>query len=237
MQAKIPLYTTSDFDDGCDCPIHRDRTPFVAPLGMRFEHDVHVEEIDKETAEEIYLAHHSYMGEVHDCNIVHHGIYYQSCLVGAMTYRAPLISRLKLGVTPDGGLTREYDESIGTFIVNGRELVEINRICIGIPMRNLASCALAASMDHFIANMEDHRDWQWLLTFIREDHVGSMLKALYKKGWSWVGMSEPRNPGNREVKEIHSWAKQRWVYPIYDYTDRIDAQTPTPTTSAIVADD
>lgn len=61
MSEKIPLYTTSGYAVGCDCPIHAEGRPFVAPLGMHFEDEVQVEDISADVAEEIHLAHHSYM--------------------------------------------------------------------------------------------------------------------------------------------------------------------------------
>lgn len=76
---------------GCDCPIHagREREPFTAPLGHRFAADVSVEPIDRAVAARIYAAHHSYMAELPQINLCHHGLYYQDELIGAITYRYP----------------------------------------------------------------------------------------------------------------------------------------------------
>lgn len=98
-----------------------------------------------------------------------------------------------------------------SFMVSGGDVVEVARICIGVPFHNLASCALATSMDQFVHSEVSRLDVEWLLTFIRADHTGSMLRALCDKGWDLVGMSEPRQAGNRPDTGIREWPKQRWL--------------------------
>lgn len=216
---RHPLYTNRVNADSCSCPIHEAGEPSSLPLGVEFGHRVSVADISREEAGRIYEAHHSYCPNVPGCtNICHHGIYHDDELMGAITWNQPLYNGPKFGVESDGTLTREYDDAVGTFITDAGGFMQAARICIGVEFQNLASCGLARSMEVVLDEHVDRLDIEWLLTFIREDHVGSMLKALYDKGWQWVGMTRPKAPpGNRESEDIHKWRKQRWVYPIVDY--------------------
>jgi len=81
--------------EGCSCPIHRERQPVTAPLGLRFAERVHIESIPRHVAGAIYEAHHSYMDDVPRTNLVHHGLCYQDQLLGAITWRYPLIRSLE----------------------------------------------------------------------------------------------------------------------------------------------
>lgn len=202
MAERSKLYTNHDIDPSeCECPIHRGKTttPEV-PKGIDFSDRVTVESIKPHVAEEIYLAHHSYMGKVHQSNIAHHGIMFDGELAGAITYRYPLGNKWDLSQYFD------VDE-----MVVGDKIVEVNRICIGIPMQNLASCGLAASQEQFIQDEASKRGFEYLLTFIRVDHIGTMLKALVTKGWTYCGVSEAKPAGNREKREINESDKYRWL--------------------------
>ena len=232
--ADQSLYTERTDRHECSCPIHEDGVPPTVPLGFEFGDEVWVEEIDRSLAERIYRAHHSYRPDTPETNIVHHGIYYEGHLMGAITWRQPLLNGPKFGVLPNGQLTRDYDEAVETFKSNAGGYCEAARICIGVRFQNLASCGLARSMDAFLEEHADRLDAKWLLTFIREDHVGSMLKALYDKGWQWVGMTRPKAPpSNRESEDIHKWKKQRWVYPVADYRERLEADHDVPAPKAL----
>lgn len=213
IAVEQPLYTPYTVGE-CDCPIHASGDPPTLPLGIEFSDRVHIEEIDRETAAQVYEAHHSYMPTVPQVNVCHHGIYLDGQLTGALTYRAPLINKLLVYLGPNGHISREQYEGYERYMINGGNLMEVNRICIGVPMKNLASCALAHSMDKFIDDHAERLDSHWLLTFIRADHTGSMLRALIKKGWELAGMSGAKPPGNRPVEDIHSWQKYRWMYQI-----------------------
>jgi len=218
------LYTPSGNADDCSCPIHRDGQAPTVPLGIEFHRRVTISEIDRETALAIYEAHHSYCKTVAKTNIVHHGIEFDGQVVGAVTWRQPLLNELRLWVTPGGGLTRDPDRGVDSFKVSGGAVAEANRICLGVPTKNLASCGFARSMNRFVDDHASRLDLDWLLTFIRVDHVGSMLRALLDKGWELVGISEPKEPGNRPTEEIHSWAKQRWLCPLTDYMTHFPTQ-------------
>ncbi|WP_435181282.1 hypothetical protein [Halorussus sp. AFM4] len=217
------LYTPHTTDEDCSCPIHVDGKPQALPLGVPFADRVSIDpDLDREVAEAIYGHHHSYMDDLPDINICHHGILFDSDLVGAITYRAPLLGKLKVFEGPDGQLTRDEETAQENgwekHIICGGDIIEVNRICIGAPFKNMASCGLAASMDQFIIDHAARLDAEWLMTFIRVDHVGSMLKALMDKAWQMVGISQPKQAGNRPDKEIREWAKQRWLCHIDDVT-------------------
>lgn len=203
MQRK--LYTPSGTEDECSCPIHREGNPPTLPLGIRFSSRIEVEEIPDATAGTIYEAHHSYMPNIPEVNKVSHGILLDGQLVGAITWRHPLMNCIGSDTTDRYGLSRQY---------GGEEVIEASRICIGVPMKNLASASLAASQDKFIADYVVGSDLNLLLTFIRIDHTGSMLKALLDKGWFHGGISTPSTAGNREHKEIREWKKIRWLNEI-----------------------
>lgn len=221
---------------GCDCPIHRGqpefRDPFTAPLGYRFADDIHVEEISRERAQDVYAAHHSYMTSLPDINLAHHGLYYQDSLVGAITYRYPLLSKKAIHLDADGTvvpapididdeLPRELRATARRVITEtsssdvddrrveqGDAFVEAARICLGVRMPNLASASLARSMDRFVDDHARDRDVEYLLTFIRADYDGAMVRALRDKGWRCIGYSAPSESGNRDgkaIREAYKW--------------------------------
>lgn len=166
---------------GCSCPIHRgrDREPFTAPLGLPFADHVSARPIGRTRATAIYDAHHGYMSDVPRVNLVHHGIAYQRAIVGAVTYRYPLLSRKRLHLdaadrpvpqprTPErvrralpealhGTALRVLDlarvdaaDVAETTVVRGDRFVEAARICLGVRMPNLASAGLARSQERFV---------------------------------------------------------------------------------------
>jgi len=189
-----------DTGPDCDCPIHRDRDrlPVTVPLGRRFADHVAVEPIPQHVAGDIYAAHHSYMPDLPSVNLTHHGLLFQGQLVGAITYRFPLIRKL----TYDG---REYC---------GDEIVEAARICLGVRMPNLASAALATSQERFVRDHARRRGVALLLTFVRADYDGAMIRALRDKGWERTGKTTPSQAGNRPAKAIRERAKWRFLCPV-----------------------
>lgn len=186
----------------CDCPIHRDRDrdPFTAPLGKPFADHVDVEPIPPHVAESIYAAHHSYMPSLPRVNLAHHGLLFQDSLVGAITYRHPLLRSL------------EYD---GDRICGG-SIIEAARICLGVRMPNLASASLAASQERFLQDHGRSEGVSLLLTFVRTDYNGSMIRALRDKGWECTGRTTPGQAGNRPEKEIREREKWRFVCDVRD---------------------
>lgn len=230
---------------GCDCPIHRGRArePFTAPLGYPFAGDVHVRPITRERAGEIYAAHHSYMMAVPTINLVHHGLYYQSALVGAITYRYPLLHKKAIRYDATGQVLPEsidIDEDLPETlqptarrilrevtpeevaerrIVTGDRVIEAARICLGVRMPNLASAALARSMDRFAREQApaDAEDVDYLVTFVRADYDGAMIRALRDKGWVCTGVREPGQAGNREPKPIRERYKWRFCCDLREY--------------------
>jgi len=178
----------------CKCPIHRGTTPPTYPLGIRFTDKLSIEPIKQHIAASIYDAHHSYMPDTPAVNLCHHGILLDGCLVGAITYRHPLIS------------------SLGDY--SGESIVEVARICVGVDMPNLASAAFAQSQKKFIREYTQQNGIELLITFVREDYKGSMLRAVKGLGWENDGVRETTQPGNRDEKEIHDYDKERWVRPL-----------------------
>lgn len=206
----------------CQCPVHRDGEPGTVPLGIQFSERLDVRPIDQADANEIYENHHSYMGETHSANLAHHGVYVDDKLVVAMTYRYPLMSKFKVYTGPNGAVYRDDSrasrEGATKHIVAGDELIEINRICVAVGMQNLASAAMSASVNYFLEHTGAEYEPSFLITYIREDHSGSMLKALQDDSphvglhtWQTAGTSVPRTSGNREETEINQWEKQRWI--------------------------
>ncbi|WP_430506422.1 hypothetical protein [Haloparvum sp. PAK95] len=158
---------------------------------MRFAERVHIESIPRHVAGAIYEAHHSYMDDVPRTNLVHHGLCYQDQLLGAITWRYPLIRSL------------EYDETR----FEGDEIVKAARICIGVDFPNLASAALARSIERFVRRHGRGRGVRLLLTLVRADFDGSMIKALRNKGWHCVGKTGPGQAGIRPDKQIREQPK------------------------------
>lgn len=222
----------------CTCPIHQSETrPFTAPLGLQFAGEVDARPIPESTAREIYDAHHSYMAgsDMHSANIEHHGLFYRENLVGAVTYRAPLgrrrldwndngdliprpASELKLDSLPSpvGERAKRFidppdeNEVARSEVFGGTSIIEMNRICIGVDMPNLASAGLARSQDRFLNSDSCPEDTEHFLTLVRADFDASMIKALADRGWTLRSISEPTEAGNRDHKEIND--RHKWVY-------------------------
>lgn len=227
----------------CTCPIHENQRPFTAPLGLRFADAVTVEEIPAETAEAIYQAHHSYMPTLPDVNLVHHGLYHQDQLLGAITYRTPLIGKKALyfdradqlqpdprfditdlpqelratarRITPDSPTT-----DLDRRVVSGGEIVEAARMCIGVEFPNFASASLARSMEAFARDYAT--DYNYLLTFVRADYDASMIRALRDKGWLFYTATPPSQASNRTDREIREAYKWQFICDLPDDT----SQTP-----------
>lgn len=90
-------------------------------------------------------------------------------------------------------------------------------------MPNLASAALAASQEQFIQDHARRRGVRLLLTFVRADYDGSMIRALRDKGWSCTGRTEPGQVGNRPEKEIPDRPKWRFLCEIdADCPEQVD---------------
>ncbi|WP_114578800.1 hypothetical protein [Saliphagus sp. LR7] len=227
---------------GCSCPIHRDRErePFTAPLGLSFADRVSAEPITRQQAATIYDAHHAYMDSLPSVNLAHHGLYYQNELMGAITYRYPLLSKKRLHFGPDGEVLPEpiTDSDIErlppelratsrriiptvsaadvatTEVVSGETIVEAARICLGVRMANLASATLARSQERFVQSKACEDDVRYLLTFLRADYEGAMIRALRDKGWICTGWTKPSQAGNRDQKPIREHYKWRFLCPI-----------------------
>ena len=135
------------------------------------------------------------MDDVPRTNIVHHGLCYQDQLLGAITWRHPLIRTL------------DYEDTR----YHGDEIVEAARVCIGVDFLNLASAALARSMEQFIRRHARRRGIRLLVTFVRANFDGSMIKALRDKGWHCNGQTDPEQAGNRPDKTIRDHPKWRFL--------------------------
>jgi hypothetical protein len=219
----------------CSCPIHEHGEPFTAPLGIRFADHVDVAPVPRETAASVYDAHHSYMDSLPSVNLVHHGVYFQGALVGAITWRYPLISRKRIRYGVDGQLRPEpldvddlpaslrptarrvlpsTDEPVvDSEVVAGDTIVEAARICLGVRMPNLASAALARAQERFVREYDDG-SLRFLLTWVRADFDGAMVRALRDKGWTCTGYREPGQASNREDKPIRERYKWRFLCPV-----------------------
>lgn len=237
----------------CECPIHRgrDREPFTAPLGLPFASHVRVDPLTREQAADVYAAHHGYMDSVPNVNLAHHGLTYQRSLVGAITYRYPLLSRKRLYLGTDGtpipepmaaedvrralpealhrtaletlALDRSDDCDVAeTRVVSGDRFVEAARICLGVRMANLASASLACSQERFVRSNVCEPDVEYLLTFVRSDYDATMVRALRDKGWTCVGWTDPKQPGNRETRPIHERYKWTFLCPVETVEEQAD---------------
>lgn len=248
-QAQTTFQHRAASPDSCSCPIHagRDRPPFTAPLGLPFADHVTIRPIAGETAAAIYEAHHSYMSEIPAVNLCHHGLCYQDQLVGAITYRYPLLRKKAMYYDEAGRLlpepldieadlprrlwptARRLLTEVDTAdvaereVVSGGAIVEAGRICIGVSMPNLASAALARSQERFIHDYAKQEDVRFLRTLVRADFDGTMLRALRDKGWTCTGYCEPTQASNRDDKPIRDRYKWRFTCPVK--TIDIDDQT------------
>jgi len=186
-----------------DSPEYRDPSPVTSrwtttpkplPLGVPFADRVGVREIPWRTAELLYEHHHSYLPSVRTSGaFVHHGIYLDGNIVGAITWGAHPTEHDLHGYPPD-------------------ERAEVARVCIAINMANLASCSMAKSQRTFMEEIGREKGIGLLVTYVREDFLGSMFAALEGLGWETDG--EPRNgpaPANRPKRDIHDYGKRRWV--------------------------
>lgn len=165
--------------------------PAPLPLGVSISDRVSIASIDRRAARAIYQEHHSYLPR--DRQGWHYGVYFDDEIVGAITFDC----------WPSQSTIRGYESA---------DIREVARVCIGLDMANLASCATAKAQDRFVS---EHGDGiELLVTYIREDYEGSMFKALRGKGWEYDGHSEGHAPGNRQKYDIHDYDKQRWVCEI-----------------------
>lgn len=238
--------------DGCACPIHRGtgHDPFTAPLGWPFAEHVSVDPISRERALEVYRAHHAYMSDLPNVNLVHHGIYFQGELTGAITYRYPLLSKKKIRFGTDGDVLpeplsdKDYEalpedieptarriiqdvdpgDIAESVVVDGDVVVEAARICLGVRMPNLASAALARSQEAFVHGKARSLDTppEYLLTFVRSDYDGAMIRALRDKGWTCTGWTDPSQASNRDEKDIRDYHKWRFLCPVEHVVDQSD---------------
>jgi hypothetical protein len=208
---------------------------------MPFADQVEVKNIPREKASDIYQSHHSYMdGELHTANFAHHGIYFQGSLTGAITYRYPLISKKRLHFDTDGRILPEplsesdfsklpeplegrakklidqisESEVADSRIVTGDQIVSANRICLGVKMPNLASAGLARSQEEFFRSCDCPDEVNYLITFVKSNYSGSMIRALRDKGWRCVGWAPPSQASNREEKDVRDAFKWVFVCPI-----------------------
>jgi hypothetical protein len=101
-----------------------------------------------------------------------------------------------------------------TTVVGGVTIVEVSRICLGVRMPNLASASLAASQERFATSLDCPDDTEYLLTFVRADYDGAMIRALQDKGWMCTGWSSPSQAGNREQRAIRERYKWRFLCPV-----------------------
>jgi hypothetical protein len=175
-------------------------------------------------------------GDLHPANLAHHGVKYQDTLLGAITYRFPLLSKKRLYFDDSGTIipepltdadfaslpdelesrarelitcTSEGDVAQST-VVQGDRIVSADRICLAERMPNLASAGLAASQDQFFHSKQCPDQVKYLITFVRADYRGSMIRALKGKGWRCVGWTRPQQASNREDKPIRD--RYKWVF-------------------------
>lgn len=243
----------ADGVSACSCPIHggREREVFTAPLGKSFAGEIGVREISREAAGKLYEQHHGYMPSVPSKNIGHHGLTYQDNLVGAITYRYPLLSKKRVYLCANGQPLPEprseaeirsklperlHETALDVLeldridegavaekrVVRGDHFVSAARICIGVDMANLASASLAHSQEQFVVDDEcgGEDDIEYLLTFVRADFDGTMIRALRDKGWTCVGWTRPTQASNRQDMEIREHRKWVFMCPV----DNIAAQ-------------
>ena len=131
---------------------------------------------------------------------------------------SPLTSTVNLQSASHRRLIRslDYDETR----YQGDEIVEAARVCIGVDFPNLASAALSRSMEQFIRRYAHRRGIRLLLTFVRADFEGSMIKALRDKGWHCNGQTDPGQAGNRPDKAIREYPKWRFLCEVPQVRER-----------------
>jgi len=166
--------------------------PKPYPLGVRIADKVDVKPIRKQLANQVHIAHHSYVNTERHNAVVNHGVFVDGRLAGAISYGYLLASAPICGVESDAYL-------------------EVARVTIGIDMANLASCAMAQSQEMFANGYAEPHDIEMLVTFVHEDYDGTMFRALKTKGWEFDGWSEGHQAGNRQDRDIRDVDKARWV--------------------------
>jgi len=168
---------------------------WARPLGVPFADALTVRRISDDCARTFYQQHHSYMPYLNRVTIHNHGAVLNGDLVGAITYAMP-----RRSASVDG--------------VDYRNTVEVARVAVGLDMRNLASCFMAASQDTFVQNWCGERGVELLLTFVHADYEGSMFAALRGKGWKNLREAESRPSGNRQNHGIETDEKELWACSI-----------------------
>ena len=166
--------------------------PSAYPLGWPIAEKISVEPIRKRLANDVHVAHHSYVSEPRHNSVANHGVFLDGDLVGAVSYAFLLCSSPIHGYKPD-------------------EYLELARVTIGIDMANLASCGMAKSQDLLTDTYAAENDIGLLVTYVHEDYDGSMFAALKKKGWTYDGESAGHQAGNRAENDIRDVDKTRWV--------------------------
>jgi len=191
----------STHSDGCGsdtfCPVHEGFSgaskPY--PLGHSLTRHVDIRPIPNQTANQIHVAHHSYVYTPRKNSVVSHGVFVDDRIVGAISYAYLLASEPIAGYASD-------------------EYIELARVTIAVDMPNLASCGLSASQDQFAETYARDNDIGLLVTYVHEDYDGSMFKALQTKGWTYDGESRGHQAGNRPDTDIRDVDKSRWVCEI-----------------------
>lgn len=166
--------------------------PKPYPLGFPIKDKVTVQEVRPRIANNVHRVHHSYVDSGRN-SMVHHGIFLQDSLVGAISYAYMLSSEPIHGYESD-------------------EYVEVARVTVANDTPNLASCAMAQSQKQFVQEYVDDKDIGMLVTYIHEDWKGSMFAALEGLGWHHDGhVANGHQAGNRTEREIREYDKKRWV--------------------------
>jgi hypothetical protein len=89
-------------------------------------------------------------------------------------------------------------------------------------MPNLASAALARSQSRFVADYGDDLAMKFLITFVRSDYTGSMIRALRDKGWVCTGWTQLGQASNRQEKSIRDHYKWRFCCPVESIVEQTD---------------
>lgn len=105
-------------------------------------------------------------------------------------------------------------------VVSGGRIAEAARMCIGVDFPNLASASLARSMEAFA--QEYAADYDYLLTFVRADYDGAMIRALRDKGWLFFTAAEPSQASNREDRAIRQEYKWQFLCRLPETTNQTD---------------
>jgi hypothetical protein len=169
--------------------------PEPYPLGWPLKDRVNVESIRGKLANQIHVAHHSYVAEPRS-GVVHHGIFLDNQIVGAITYSYMLASESIHGYESD-------------------EYIEVSRVTVANDTANLASCAMAQSQELFSEGYATENNIGLLVTYVRDGYEGSMFKALRGKGWEHDGhIAKGHQAGNRTKREIRKHDKKRFVCEI-----------------------